>query len=322
MASLYHVYRIQPNGAVELADRSDLDTRSPEDSLFWVDMAETHPCELESELRDLGLPELIVESVIVDVPSPKVVLQERTLLVSVPVAQEWLDPHRDYLLIIIQPGLVVTLHQQPILFLSRMLSELCDGARFLGASIEAFVYQVFDAMADRGMAFSLETRDAIRDLEARIETYDDDSFIRDTLVHRRRIDRLEAISEDQYFCLSSLEAMNIEAFQAEKMRDHYRDVASHFDYTVRAFVRQRSIVNALQQEYQLRLQDKTNDRLRLLTVISTVFLPLTLIAGIYGMNFRYMPELEWHYGYPLALGAMVAVGGAMMWGFYRAGWFR
>lgn len=62
--------------------------------------------------------------------------------------------------------------------------------------------------------------------------------------------------------------------------------------------------------------------LRLLTIVSAIFLPLTLIAGIYGMNFGNMPELTWTYGYPLVIAAMVALAAVLLWIFYLKGWFK
>jgi magnesium transporter len=69
-------------------------------------------------------------------------------------------------------------------------------------------------------------------------------------------------------------------------------------------------------------QDKMNSRLQTLTLISAVFLPLTLLAGIYGMNFAHMPELQWLYGYPGVLGFMVGIVVVMLYVFYRRGWFQ
>ena len=76
----------------------------------------------------------------------------------------------------------------------------------------------------------------------------------------------------------------------------------------------------LQRVYDAFLQNRTNRRLGRLTVISAIFLPLTLIAGIYGMNFDVMPELGFPYAYPLTLGAMLVLGiGAYFW-FRSRGW--
>jgi magnesium transporter len=67
---------------------------------------------------------------------------------------------------------------------------------------------------------------------------------------------------------------------------------------------------------------RTNEVMRVLTVFSAFFLPLTFIVGIYGMNFRRMPELEWQYGYPLTLGLMAAVCLAIFLWFRHRGWMR
>jgi magnesium transporter len=64
-----------------------------------------------------------------------------------------------------------------------------------------------------------------------------------------------------------------------------------------------------------------NNNMMLLTVITTIFIPLTFIAGIYGMNFNYMPELEWKYGYFIVLFIMLIIGYIMYRWFKRKGWF-
>jgi magnesium transporter len=69
-------------------------------------------------------------------------------------------------------------------------------------------------------------------------------------------------------------------------------------------------------------QDLLNRRLGVLTVVSTVFLPLTLLAGIRGMNFEYMPELDEPYAYPIAIGLMVLVAGGVAWVLRGRGWFE
>jgi magnesium transporter len=63
-----------------------------------------------------------------------------------------------------------------------------------------------------------------------------------------------------------------------------------------------------------------NEVMKVLTIIATIFIPLTFIAGIYGMNFKFMPELEWHWGYPAVCLLMLDFGVLMLLGFRRKNW--
>jgi magnesium transporter len=76
----------------------------------------------------------------------------------------------------------------------------------------------------------------------------------------------------------------------------------------------------LREAYNSSLTATLNETIRTLTVIATIVLPLTLIAGIYGMNFDVMPELQWSYGYYYALGLMAAVGVCLISYFKIKGW--
>ena len=76
----------------------------------------------------------------------------------------------------------------------------------------------------------------------------------------------------------------------------------------------------LQARYESAQQDLVNRRLGLLTALSTIFMPLTLLAGIYGMNFDVMPELHYRYGYPLTLAAMALIAGGLFW-IVRSRWW-
>jgi len=83
---------------------------------------------------------------------------------------------------------------------------------------------------------------------------------------------------------------------------------------------QRELANSLVELYYSVISTRTNEIIRILTVVSTIFIPLTFITGIYGMNFRYMPELQWRYGYPAVLIVMLAIAIGMLAYFKRKGW--
>ena len=76
----------------------------------------------------------------------------------------------------------------------------------------------------------------------------------------------------------------------------------------------------MRDTYMTVLSNRMNEVMKVLTIIATIFIPLTFIAGIYGMNFEKMPELKWRYGYPLGLAAMALVAILMLLFFRRKGW--
>jgi magnesium transporter len=90
----------------------------------------------------------------------------------------------------------------------------------------------------------------------------------------------------------------------------------------------RELASSLMDVYLSSVSNRMNEVMKLLTVISTIFIPLTFVAGVYGMNFNTekspwnMPELNWSLGYPLCLGVMVAIAASLVYYFYRKGWFE
>jgi magnesium transporter len=80
-------------------------------------------------------------------------------------------------------------------------------------------------------------------------------------------------------------------------------------------------ISALRANFQLHAQDKTNRKLGMLTILSAIFMPITLLAVIWGMNFETMPELKYAFSYPIVLGFMALIAAGMYRFFRRGGWF-
>lgn len=106
----------------------------------------------------------------------------------------------------------------------------------------------------------------------------------------------------------------------ERLRLHLNDVYDHILYILDTLELYRDLINELKDTHLSQLSNRINKVMQLLTVISTVFIPLTFIVGIYGMNFRYMPELEWKYGYLLIWIVIVLSGSGMLVYFKRRKW--
>ncbi len=101
---------------------------------------------------------------------------------------------------------------------------------------------------------------------------------------------------------------------------YLRDVYDHTIHVIDTIETFRDLLSGLLDLYISSVSNKMNEIMKVLTIIATIFIPLTFIAGVYGMNFRYMPELEWRSGYPIALLVMLIIGVGMAIYVRKRGW--
>jgi magnesium transporter len=113
-----------------------------------------------------------------------------------------------------------------------------------------------------------------------------------------------------------LRNMKLEVEQIEQVRDVLRDVDSLLPHTAFLFDKVNFLMGAIQGFINI----EQNRIIKIFSIAAVVFLPPTLVASIYGMNFRVMPELTWSFGYPLAIVLMVLSGISPYWYFKRRGW--
>lgn len=106
----------------------------------------------------------------------------------------------------------------------------------------------------------------------------------------------------------------------ESTRVYTRDLYDHIIQSLDTTEIYRDILSGMLDIYLSSLSNKMNEIMKVLTIISTLFIPLTFLAGLYGMNFRFMPELEWHWGYPAVLLVMVGTAVLMLIFFRRKKW--
>jgi hypothetical protein len=113
---------------------------------------------------------------------------------------------------------------------------------------------------------------------------------------------------------------------AEETRVYLRDCHDHVIQAIDLVESYRDLTSSLTDLYLSLVGQRTNEIMKVLTIFAAIFIPLTFIAGIYGMNFDHeaspfnMPELHWFWGYPFALGLMALVAIGMLFYFHRKGW--
>ena len=107
---------------------------------------------------------------------------------------------------------------------------------------------------------------------------------------------------------------------SKKIFPFLRDVYDHTIQVIETVETYRDILSGLLDTYLSSVSNRMNEVMQVLTIIATIFIPLTFIAGIYGMNFENMPELKWHFGYPMVWGVMGIVALGMLIYFKRKKW--
>ena len=103
-------------------------------------------------------------------------------------------------------------------------------------------------------------------------------------------------------------------------RVYLRDVYDHTVQAIDTLETFRDMLGTMMDVYLSSLTNRMNEVMKTLTIIATIFIPITTIASIYGMNFTYMPELSWHWGYYAVLCVMLAIAAGMMTYFWRKKW--
>jgi len=106
----------------------------------------------------------------------------------------------------------------------------------------------------------------------------------------------------------------------EPTRVYLRDVYDHTIQTIDTIETYRDMVSGMMDIYLSSVSNRLNSVMKVLTIIATIFMPLTFLAGIYGMNFKFMPELEWRWGYPLVWLIMAGIGISMLIYFRKKKW--
>ena len=104
------------------------------------------------------------------------------------------------------------------------------------------------------------------------------------------------------------------------MRVYLRDCYDHCVQIMDGVETYRELAGGLMDVYLSSIGNRQNEVMKVLTIMASIFIPLTFMAGIYGMNFQNMPELQARWGYPFLLAAMIAVAVGMIWYFRSKGW--
>jgi magnesium transporter len=216
---------------------------------------------------------------------------------------------------------LVTLHQTTLHSIQQMIEE-CERApnQTLSRGADFLLYMVLDRMAENYAPILSRTEAQVARLEDHVlkGTVSNDVLpelmrLRREMLHLRRV------------LFAQRDAINLLSHQGagvvtDRARVYFRDVVDVYQRALEVIEIERDALSSARDTHLTMISNRTNEIMKTLTTIATIVMPMTLVTGIYGMNFKAMPELSWQFGYFFALAIMGAIGGVMVYYFRRRRW--
>ncbi len=185
--------------------------------------------------------------------------------------------------------------------------------------VDYLTYALIDALVDRYFPVLESFFERLEELEEQIHRHPGPEILAELHHVRRDLLILRRVGWPQRDALRSLIYEESPFIGAEVVR-FLHSTEQHITQVMEAIDSARETANSLVEIHLSTLSQRTNEIMKVLTVLTSIFIPLTFIVGIYGMNFDYMPELRLRSGYPLSLAAMAALAGGLLLYFRRRGW--
>jgi magnesium transporter len=180
-------------------------------------------------------------------------------------------------------------------------------------------YTLMDAVADNYFMVLEEVGEQIENLENEILENPSAQTMQKLQKIKRRLLMIRKSVWPLREVISSLERCE-SVLLKKQMKPYFRDLYDHTIQVVEMVETMRDMNSGMFDMYMSSISNRMNEIMKVLTIIATIFIPLTFIAGIYGMNFEIMPELKWPFGYFLVCGIMILVAACMVIYFMRKRW--
>jgi magnesium transporter len=326
------------------ASLSETQTRSVEDVLAyastetvsWIDVTGLHDEEAIRTIGDhFGIHPLVQEDIANTDQRPKVEVQDGHLYATIkmlyvsggeaaggPPGDAASEPQlrSDHVSLVVGPNYLISFTEQPDDVFEPVRQRLRAGTgRIRGRGADYLAYALLDVIVDHYFLVVESVSEWAEDLEDEIlEGPADDTQ-----------DRINALRRDLIFMRRTawparellLQLTRTESpLWDEETHPFVRDTYDHALQVIDHVDALRDTVSGLMDLHMSALSHRMNEIMKVLTIIGTIFIPLTFVAGIYGMNFEYMPELSWRYGYFVSLGVMGAITLVSLEYFRRKGW--
>ena len=294
-------------------------------TVTWINVDGVHdPGVIEKIGKHFGLHPLVLEDIMNTSQRPKLEDLGEMLFIALKMIQfapGGEEVETEHLSLVLGRNFVLSFQEQPGDMFDPVRERIRRGkgrVRKMGADYLA--YSLIDAVVDHYFVVMEKLGEGVEELE-------------DELVSNPRketLHRIHGLKREMIFLRRSVWPLRevvagMERTECPLIQEttpiFLRDVYDHTIQVIDSIETFREMLSGMLETYLSSISNRMNEVMKVLTIISTIFIPLTFLAGVYGMNFKHMPELNWKFGYFLTWGIMLAVGGTMAFFFKRKKWF-
>ncbi|MBS1706569.1 MAG: magnesium/cobalt transporter CorA [Armatimonadetes bacterium] len=297
----------------------------------WIDIAGEIPPEEQAKLQELfNLHPLALEDALAFDQRAKVEEFDSSLLmvVRLPESGENQVRHFDQLAMILTERALITVQQTEADCFDQIRKRLCaPGDRLRRKRLDALAHALVDAAIHSYFVAIEAIGDELEDLEDSILDQANRADRQNLFRLKRELLGMRRRAWPHREMLSSLSREEL-IFIDEATRTYFRDLNESMLHVIDLIETYREIAGGLADLYLSSVSQRMNEVMKVLTVTSTIFIPLSFVAGVYGMNFDTsvsrvnMPELKWPLGYPFALSIMAMIAFGLLFVFWRKGWLH
>jgi Mg2+ and Co2+ transporter CorA len=286
----------------------------------WFDIEEATPEEIRSFLAPLDLHPVMINRCLDSESTPGVISYDRAILLEFPAAPNLntLDP--SYLTILLQNPVLITIRAGSLPAIVELINDIAAQKMPNLSHLIQLVYLIIDDLTDLSIQAETEIRDKTQNVAKTLADKPNNVTASDLTNLRWQVDKLVSLIENQLYCVTGLNSSDNKALQEPHRKAYILDLVSELEIAQGGIHRLETRVNGLYDSYQTVGSSRVEKRLRILTIVSAITLPFSLIAGLLGMNVGGLPATQDPWGFVIVIGLMFAIGTVELWYFKWKGW--
>ena len=293
-------------------------------TVTWINIDGIHKPEIiEAIGKHFNIHHLIVEDIVHTGQRPKMEDLEDYVFVVLKMLsydESMNEINAEQVSMILGPNFVISFQERTGDVLNPLRERIRNGkGRVRKKGADYLAYCLMDAIIDNYFIILEQLGERIEDIQEVLLTNPTPATLQEIQKLRREMILLRKSVWPVREVISRLERGE-SSLMSEATGIYFRDVYDHTIQVIDTIETLRDILSGMLDVYLSSVSNKMNEIMKVLTIIATIFIPLTFLAGIYGMNFKYMPELEWRWGYFVVLLVMVVTVGGMLLYFRKKEW--